>query len=621
MAEEKCLVHYLKQTTYNNDPENQVGTDADHVSLFPDASYFRTVPTPTGDIAYVRKFGVAHTIKDLTNLSDPGVANLTWTVKTSDGVTTYGSRANGGAYTDGSTTSDLTGIILECSAAGGAATLPANMTLTDADFGALTVILPQEIVADGATLILYISAGGSSYYDTSYMYGGDRHTPALYSTRYSYFDIATAYGALAASNGDGVEILDSQTYDEELTLNQDDIVIYSTSGQSPTITRGIGARVTREVSTQYNNSTAIYFNESGDNADAGTWQAPKLTIAGAIAARAAEDVVYGGTGASGTAEFTLTVAITINAFTIEPDYGYIPTITQGSGGVTDIIDLNNNGTIRGFNVKTEYSGITYPAIFTNPYNIYDCYIYRGNLASIYAFVYHKDYAVAGNLSMNFKNNYVYNMRVFYGSINDGITLTADFDNNRFQFELNVLSDLFVFNPSAAATSNLDLTMTNNEFKIINAYSGTCINIFGTVLTVDGNIDNNTFFSSVKNNTVGIYIVNIVWGVYSIKNNIIMGFNKGIWVDTVNTTIDYTNFYNNTADKTTAGGAVITSNNELTTDPQLINSSVYPYNPAISANSPSFKSGASETDRGFERRNVLISADDNIFNGIKFSTNF
>ena len=113
MAEEKCLVHYLKQTTYNNDPENQVGTDADHVSLFPDASYFRTVPTPTGDIAYVRKFGVAHTIKDLTNLSDPGVANLTWTVKTSDGVTTYGSRANGGAYTDGSTTSDLTGIILE----------------------------------------------------------------------------------------------------------------------------------------------------------------------------------------------------------------------------------------------------------------------------------------------------------------------------------------------------------------------------------------------------------------------------------------------------------------------------------------------------------------------------
>ena len=211
---EKILLSYLHNTTYTDTPDNQVGTDVDQTTIFGSGNLQRTVPTPSSDIAYVKKFGNAHTIKDLTNLSDPGVANLTWTVKTADGVTTYGSRANGGAYVDGSTTADFTTIRLEASASGGAVVLPASMTLTDADAGAITVVLPTETVADGDVRIFYIGKRGSSYYDTDLKYGGSRHTPILGSNGNYYFDIATAYAALNSAN-DGVAIFDNEIMDED----------------------------------------------------------------------------------------------------------------------------------------------------------------------------------------------------------------------------------------------------------------------------------------------------------------------------------------------------------------------------------------------------------------------
>jgi hypothetical protein len=281
---EKILVNYLHQTTYTNTINNQVGTDSDQDSIFGTGNLQRTVPTPAGDIAYVRKFGTAHTITDLTNLSDPGVANLTWTVKTADGVTTYGSRANGGAYTDGSTTASATAIRLEAAASGGNVTLPANMTITDATFGALTVILPAETIYDGDTRIFYISAGGSSYYDTGYIYGGGRHTPVLNSSRYSYFDLNAALSALASANEDGIEILDSATYDEKLDIALANFFVYATSGQNPIITYGIGQRTTRDVSGLFNNANSIFFNENGTNVDTAatgyedTWHDPYATF-------------------------------------------------------------------------------------------------------------------------------------------------------------------------------------------------------------------------------------------------------------------------------------------------------------------------------------------------------
>ena len=68
MAEDKCLFHFLKQTTYSSTPDNQVGTDADHAVFFPGESYQRTVPTPSGDVAYVRKFGVLFSTAGATTL-------------------------------------------------------------------------------------------------------------------------------------------------------------------------------------------------------------------------------------------------------------------------------------------------------------------------------------------------------------------------------------------------------------------------------------------------------------------------------------------------------------------------------------------------------------------------
>ncbi len=134
----------------------------------------------------------------------------------------------------------------------------------------LNIEVSPEVLTGAGSIELYASATGSTYYDNLLRYGGVRHSSALNDSDKPFFDPVTAEAACADANDDGVCVLDSATYDYDITLDLSQFSLYCSLGQSAKITRGIGARVTREVTTQYNNATAIYFNENGDNGYGGT---------------------------------------------------------------------------------------------------------------------------------------------------------------------------------------------------------------------------------------------------------------------------------------------------------------------------------------------------------------
>jgi len=640
MSEEKVLINYDKNLVYKNDPTNQIGTDTDLLSLYPSQSILRTIPTPAGDIAYVRKFGTAHTITDLTNLSDPGVANLTWVVKTTDGITTYGSRANGGAYTDGSTTAISTAIRLEAVASGGNVTLPASMTLTDATFGALTVILPAETVYNGDTRIFYISAGGSSYYDLLMKYGGARHTPILNSNRYSYFHIYDAHAACVTANDDGVEILDSETYSfpykdsggtwrYELDMNKSGLHLYSASGYSPKIKSIVGADTDREVSGLFNNATAVFFNENGTNVDTGatgyqdTWHDPYGTIANALTAAAAKgitNVIYGGiNGANGT--ITENLNITVNNYNFETEYGYIPYINGYFyiSHTTGFVAAN----IIGFGIKEIH--ILAPSVFpatTMEASIYCCNIYNSSQYGIRLF---GGYEVP-NSSQSTAQAYVKNCKI-YNSV-AGITTSTSYPavdksgavavyiDNSYIYNNYYGIDIF----SSTAQCNLYI---NNSLIYNNTYNIRLkTSIINTNMMSTGyDIRLNNCFLGISEYTIfcnGLKPVGSQLSVI-IDNNIIYLNDIGI-EDNGNTlgvgTADNNCFWENTID-TSGGGFVYT--NSITIDP-ILNKETLSYKFGISRNSSCYRSGNDNDDVGSHLRIIEINNDDIEINGIQIDGN-
>ena len=239
MKNELILLHYLHAIDYLEEDQNAIGATT--------STTLRTLPTPTGDIAYVRKFGLDYEITDVTDIEDPIDANMTFRVYALDG-TLLGSRTGGGAFVDGSTVATAQGCYMEIEASGGAVVVLATITIdTDVDAGGKTFVCAAETIQEGDTLTLYLSDTTSTYYDNNYMYGGARHTSVLNNADLPYFHPDTAIAACASANDDGVEVLDSAIYEMETTISLADFYIYASIGQTPTLTNGIGARVTREV--------------------------------------------------------------------------------------------------------------------------------------------------------------------------------------------------------------------------------------------------------------------------------------------------------------------------------------------------------------------------------------
>lgn len=340
---ERILINYNHEIDYDEDNTNIIGANTDTTGL-------RTVPVPGGDIAYVRKFGTifddngAMGIGAMATTTGAG-ESLLYTFTSIDGGTSFGNVTDvNGVLTDNTSGTISSGdgmkIVLSCSA-GAAVNNETSFTIRG-----VTVVLPDETLSNGDSITFYISNTGSSYYDSSYMYGGARHTPALNDADLPYFTITSAIAACASANDDGVEVLDSATYDEELDLNLADFYLYSTAGQTPTITSGIGARVSREVAHDGNNTDTAYVSKTGNDANAGTYQEPYLTIAAAFAGIGARTSI----NIMDSEEYEQSINITAGII-LEPIYSKVPIIK--SNGATYAIQITTNTEIYGLIITTD----------------------------------------------------------------------------------------------------------------------------------------------------------------------------------------------------------------------------------------------------------------------------
>ena len=329
MLNEAILINYKHQKTYSNTALNVIGATTNQ-SL-------RTVTTyNNSNCKHVRKFGTDYNITKVTGISDPVDVKMTFKVYSAGG-TLLGSRVGGGVFVAGSTVSSQ-GCYLKIEAAGGGSvTVPATITInTNIDAGGKIFVCTADVILSGNSLTLYLSATTSTYYDLAYRYGGKRHTPTG-TVALPYFDIGTAISVLGGSFTI-CTVLDSETYEmESRSLSSAAFILQAALGYTPTITSGTGARATREVSVQYTNLTAVYFNNNGNDSNAGTWQAPLKTPGAAftLGMSSIKMCVYGGDNCPGDDVYILTTMLDFTGFTtsngdlgFEADYGYVPTMTS-----------------------------------------------------------------------------------------------------------------------------------------------------------------------------------------------------------------------------------------------------------------------------------------------------
>jgi hypothetical protein len=554
---EKIQVDYDFLVEYFNTELNVIGATTN--------TTLRTVDTISGDTAYVRKFGTDYLITQVTDIEDPIDVNMTFTVKSKTTNTTLGSRAGGGAFVSGSTLSTAEGCYLEISASGGDVTVLSSITIdTDVDAGGLAFVCATETVSNGDILTLYLSDTGSTYYDSGYIYGGTRHSGSINNTRKPFRTINLALTTLATGNNDGVVILDSATYDETIDCNLSDFIMQSALGQAPTICRGIGARITRSTSQEYNNTTAIYFNTNGNDANDGTWQNPVLTISHAISIAGSKKIVFGGINASNDSIFSEDL-LTINNNNIESDYFYFFTIKGlGNEYVLKTIDVCQlyGFKIDGNNINTDCIQVKDTAIGAVS-SIYDCNVFNASTRDVYFST------TVTNATLNIVNCEIY-------SSVTGVTNTGATVQNT--------------NISYSIIRNCNIGIDHNESlatRIFLYYSGIYDNTTiglrinyngGTVVT--HNIINNIFF----NNGTGFYL-NHSLGIstYNVDYNIFYGnTNYGIF-SLYAITVNYSNFFNNGTDYTVN----VTIVNTTTTN-TLLCKTTSPYKLGIQPNSPAYR---------------------------------
>lgn len=582
MTNEKLLLNYLHELNYQDDPANVVGPTT--------SLTLRTIPAPGGDIAYVRKFGTDYLIKQVTGITDPIDTDLTFTICAADG-TILGSRRGGAAFAAGSilTTAQPCYMVVSARVTGGATMLAAVTVNTDVDPGGLIFTCPTDTLAPSEYYNLYLSDTGSTYYDEAYMYGGARHTPALNNERKPYFTIATSLAACASAHDDGVEVLDSAEYDEELTVSLATFALYATAGQTPTLTAGIGARASRAQVVQGNNTDTCYVSKSGDDGNAGTYQSPYLTLTFAIANRGARTHIK--IMDSGIYLENITLAADID---LEPLFGFMPKIVSGNIGLP-VIDLTHTGAdVYGITID----GATGPAIHisvnNHAGNITDNTTYNHSNGIVAGGAFNCNTKVLRNISYNSSGAgiYLYHNAASTHSVQKNIVYACDYG----------IIDEF----GAGSTTDIQ----NNVVYNCSAPSGIGIMLRwnGTNAAVNGNIKNNTIYgctswgiafadaSGGDNNFTGTISNNIS------KNNGLDLYKEG---SAVAVTITYTAYSTNTGFVIGAGC--------ITTDVKFCKETT-PYKLGLSANSPAYRTGSDNDDMGARLRIIIIGQTDIEING-------
>jgi hypothetical protein len=575
MPAEHIEINYNHRIAYNNTDLNAIGATT-NLTL-------RTITAPAaGTTNYVRKFGADYLIKQVTDMTLTGDANMTFRVYAADG-TLLGTSTNA-AFTAGATLTTAQSCYLEIEANGGAVVVITPITIdTDVDAGGLAFVCAAETIADGDTLRLYLSDTSSTYYDANYMYGGARHTPAVGDSRLPYFHPEAADTALAARTI--VHVLDSATYEvSEYAISGASTIWQAALGQTPTITSGVGARVSREVSVQYNNVTAVYFNENGNDANPGTWQEPKLTIAGAIAARVAHDIIYGGTGATvsgGIFSENITIAA---AYLLEPDYGYIPSVNA-------IQITNVGGEIYGFITTQITSGISLTG------NIQD--------NTVHDFVGSGVFLGAAAIETDLNGGNILRNHIYGSSIGiqqaQNASVTGTIEKNIIHDGVHAGGILAGIIMDASGGRTNSINVRNNV--IYNNYEDG-LYLYTHTQNLTGNIENNTIYN---NNQYGIYAEENAGGnITTVRNNIIWNNTTfDLYLGAGAVTITESNYGTNSGFTIGAGC--------ITTDPEFCYTTL-PYKFGISANSGAYRTDTSSDDMGAHLRCIEINNSDITING-------
>lgn len=476
MADEKIQVDYQHTTVYLITEINGVGATT--------STTLRTIPTPGGDIAYVRKHGTDYLITDVTDIEDPVDANMKFLIYANNG-TLLGSRVGGGAFVDGGTVT-AQGCYMEIEASGGAITVLASITIdTDIDAGGLAFTCAAETVANGDTLRLYLSDTGSTYYDSTYQHGGDRHSPALNNTRKPYYTITTGLAACATANDDGVEVMDSATYDEDIAVSLSDFAIYCTAGQRAILTRGIGARASREVIHDGNNTDTKYINKAGSDSNPGTFQEPYLTVDYARSN-------MGGLTYLNFLDSNIYFEQDINfnaAITVEPAYGYTPIIRAFVGTVTeDCVIRFDHGSVNiyGLHIDGVNTRAACCRISLNTYSgtIQDNTIYDGTTYLI------------TEASANFTMSGAIERNDMYGG-DAAIEFVLD-NNSTFSIKHNIIHDTTTSRNTVQITDSAGITVNadiQHNLLYDNGLDGFQLIINNGGSSFSGNIIHNTIYNS------------------------------------------------------------------------------------------------------------------------------
>jgi hypothetical protein len=557
-------VNYLNQVIYKNSPTNIIGTTK--------LIGVRDIPVPTGDVAYVRKFGTDYLISEITDIQDPISVNMEFKIYSSVTNVLLGSRVGGAAFIAGASLADPEGCYMDIVADGGAVTVLASITIdTDIDAGGLAFVCTAESIADGDTLRLYLSDTTSTYYDSEYMYGGARHVPILNDARLPYYTINAGISACTTANDDGVEVLDSATYEFQSSISLSQLKVYSTDGQNPTITKGVGARLSRDISHDGNNVDTIYVSKTGSDSNTGTYQSPFLTLQ--YAENNMSGLTYLNIMDSGV--YTETIAISSN-ITIESIYGKIPIISAPSAN--DIITITSVGVsikgvcINGNSIGLKAIHINIGAVFTGSIN--DCDIYDSQSGII-----------TNGLSGNAYDGNILRNKIHDISVNQGIYLAPAVDS------------------AGLIEGNIIYNVTDEGMKIevlggladIDIIDNLCYNTSSGIRILEsaapsaeyvGICENNTL---VYNNEYGLEISGTTGGTFS--NMICWGntvFDLFAFLSSGSISISYSNYGTND------GWTIGTGN--ITTDPQFMQITA-PYNFALKIGSGAYKTDSNTDDMG------------------------
>jgi len=398
MGAEKILMNYDLARVYKNDLENWIGPE-DGSS---DAESLRSsdvVPYNASTHKCIRQFGTGYSITSITNAvivtprSDGGGTNQWkyefYDIDTDTLIATVTDQNASTVFTFGTAITASTGIYIKLVWISGTVGVQAGDTigLTTSKDVALMVPFPKETITSGE-IIYALSDAGSTYYaesihDQTMMHGGYRHTPTG-TDRLPYTNIAGGYGALTGAF-DYAHILDDSRYNEKLGWAKSSTFLQSASGNYPVVTYGVGQRAeTSNINDiVYASYNAIFVNENGNDADDGSWQTPKKTIAGATSACDATHtvVVYGGAGATVSGGIFFETISGTGAFfqRLTKEYGYMPRLESPDGSTTITANASAIPEISGWYIKNSGQGIGVRVIDFNGNNVevYDCTIEGG----------------------------------------------------------------------------------------------------------------------------------------------------------------------------------------------------------------------------------------------------